>query len=102
MIVIPYSTIEPIKQKLSSSFQTDNEMADHLWTQSMNDHLKGTFANAIVKLGDTEDWVIENRSDVAHPFHQHLVQFFVQKVEDLDGNLAQRIVQEEISSRQAD
>ena len=27
MIVVPYSTIEPIKQKLSSSFQTDNDMA---------------------------------------------------------------------------
>ena len=27
MIVVPYSTIEPIKQKLASNFQTDNEMA---------------------------------------------------------------------------
>ena len=32
MIVVPYSTIEPIKQKLSSSFQTDNDMADSIWT----------------------------------------------------------------------
>ena len=32
MVVVPYSTIEPIKQKLASSYQTDNEMADSIWT----------------------------------------------------------------------
>ena len=54
MVVIPYSTIEPIKQKLSSSFQTDNDIADTLWTTSMNGHLQGIVATAIVKLGEAE------------------------------------------------
>jgi len=54
MIVVPYSTIEPIKQKLSSSFQTDNEMADSIWTQAMNEHVRNTKANIIVKLGEAE------------------------------------------------
>jgi flagellar motor switch protein FliM len=54
MIVVPYSTIEPIKQKLSSSFQTDNEMADSIWTQAMNEHIRNTKANIIVKLGEAE------------------------------------------------
>jgi flagellar motor switch protein FliM len=54
MFVIPYSTIEPIKQKLSSSYQTDNDVVDTLWTRSMQDHVNEAVATAIVKLGETE------------------------------------------------
>ena len=54
MIVVPYSTIEPIKQKLSSSFQTDNDMADSIWTQAMNAHIKDVATSVVVKLGETE------------------------------------------------
>jgi flagellar motor switch protein FliM len=54
MIVVPYSTIEPIKQKLSSSFQTDNDVADSIWTQAMNGHVIDTKAEVIVKLGESE------------------------------------------------
>jgi flagellar motor switch protein FliM len=54
MVVIPYSTIEPIKQKLSSSYQTDNDVVDTLWTRSMHDHVSAANATAVVKLGDTE------------------------------------------------
>lgn len=52
MIVVPYSTIEPIKQKLSSSYQTDNDMADSIWTQAMNEHIKQAIATIVVKLGE--------------------------------------------------
>ena len=51
--VIPYSTIEPIKQKLSSSFQTDNEMNDNLWITSMTQHLKNMETSLIAKLGES-------------------------------------------------
>ncbi len=54
MIVVPYSTIEPIKQKLSSSFQTDNDMADSIWTKAMNEHIKDATATLVVKLGEAE------------------------------------------------
>jgi flagellar motor switch protein FliM len=54
MVVIPYSTIEPIKQKLSSSFQADNDVVDTLWTRSMQGHVHESEATAIVKLGETE------------------------------------------------
>lgn len=54
MIVVPYSTIEPIKQKLSSSFQTDNDMTDNLWTNAMNKHLHATETEVTAKLGDTK------------------------------------------------
>jgi flagellar motor switch protein FliM len=52
MVVIPYSTIEPIKQKLSSSFQTDNDMADTIWTKAMNEHVYQSEALVKVKLGE--------------------------------------------------
>ncbi|MCR9204198.1 MAG: flagellar motor switch protein FliM [Halobacteriovoraceae bacterium] len=54
MIVVPYSTIEPIKQKLSSSFQTDNDMADSIWTTAMNDHIMDAKTEIIVKLGEAD------------------------------------------------
>lgn len=54
MIVIPYSTIEPIKQKLSSSYQTENDSVDSLWTQSMHQHVQSAEADVIVNLGKTE------------------------------------------------
>jgi len=54
MVLIPYSTIEPIKQKLSSSFQADNDVVDTLWTKSMQDHVSNAQTTAIVKLGETD------------------------------------------------
>jgi flagellar motor switch protein FliM len=54
MVVVPYSTIEPIKQKLSSSFQADNDVVDTLWTKSMQDHVSNAQTTAIVKLGETD------------------------------------------------
>jgi flagellar motor switch protein FliM len=54
MVVIPYSTIEPIKQKLSSSFQADSDVVDTLWTRSMQEHVQTAEATAIVKLGETD------------------------------------------------
>jgi len=54
MIVVPYSTIEPIKQKLSSSFQTDNDMADSIWTNAMNEHILDADATIVVQLGEAD------------------------------------------------
>jgi flagellar motor switch protein FliM len=54
MVVIPYSTIEPIKHKLSSNYQTDSDIGDTVWTKSMSEHLNTVEAEAIVKLGETE------------------------------------------------
>lgn len=54
MVVVPYSTIEPIKQKLASNYQTDNEMADSIWTNSMNAHIKESQAEISIELGKAE------------------------------------------------
>lgn len=42
--------------------------------------------NTIVKANSIEDWVIRNETNIAHPFHIHLVQFYVVSVEDTAGN----------------
>lgn len=54
-IVIPYSTIEPIKQKLSSGFQVESDQTDKkLWTTIIKDQLLETDLNLKVDLGQTE------------------------------------------------
>jgi flagellar motor switch protein FliM len=54
-IVIPYSTIEPIKQKLSSGFQIESDQTDKkLWTAIIRDQLMETDMNLKVDLGETQ------------------------------------------------
>ena len=53
MVVVPYSTIEPIKQKLSSSFQSDHDMADSMWVNAMNNHILAANTDLAVNLGTT-------------------------------------------------
>ncbi|MBC7690444.1 MAG: flagellar motor switch protein FliM [Methylotenera sp.] len=50
-LVIPYSTIEPIKGKLNSSFQTESDRADQEWVNKMEEHIQNTQANMVVNLG---------------------------------------------------
>ncbi|RME16682.1 MAG: flagellar motor switch protein FliM [Bdellovibrio sp.] len=53
-LVIPYSTIEPIKQKLSSGFQVESDQTDKkLWTSTIEEQLKGTEVEIKVDLGST-------------------------------------------------
>lgn len=54
-LVIPYSTIEPIKQKLSTGFQVESDQTDKkLWTSVLQDQLLGTEVDIKVDLGATE------------------------------------------------
>ncbi|MCB0421951.1 MAG: flagellar motor switch protein FliM [Bdellovibrionales bacterium] len=54
-LVIPYSTIEPIKQKLSSGFQVESDQTDKkLWTSIIRDQLLETDVELNVNLGHTE------------------------------------------------
>ena len=54
MIVIPYSTIEPIKQKLGSTFQAENDIGDSVWMKFMNGHIMKLNADLVVQLGETD------------------------------------------------
>jgi flagellar motor switch protein FliM len=54
-IVIPYSTIEPIKQKLQTGFQVESDQTDKkLWTSIIKEHLLETDVDIKVNLGETE------------------------------------------------
>jgi flagellar motor switch protein FliM len=54
-IVIPYSTIEPIKQKLSTGFQVESDQTDKkLWTSIIKEQLLETDVDIKVNLGETE------------------------------------------------
>ena len=54
-IVIPYATIEPIKQKLSSGFQIESDQTDKkLWTSIIREQLMETDMQIKVNLGETE------------------------------------------------
>ncbi len=50
-LVIPYSTIEPIKNKLNASFQTESDRVDKEWTAKMEEHLRNANASVLVNLG---------------------------------------------------
>lgn len=54
-LVIPYSTIEPIKQKLASGFQVESDQTDKkLWTSTIMEQLLETDVEVKVDLGETE------------------------------------------------
>ena len=54
-IVIPYATLEPIKQKLSSGFQLETEQTDKKqWTDAITDELMNTEVDLKVDLGHSE------------------------------------------------
>src|SRR6185437_3962777 len=53
-LVIPYSTIEPIKQKLQSGFQVESDQTDKkLWSTTIIEQLLGTEVEIKVDLGET-------------------------------------------------
>lgn len=54
-MVIPYATIEPIKQKLSTGFQVESDQTDKkLWTAIIKEQLMDTHLDIKVHLGETE------------------------------------------------
>ncbi len=53
-MVIPYATIEPIKQKLSTGFQVESDQTDKkLWTAIIKEQLMDTNLEIRVNLGET-------------------------------------------------
>jgi flagellar motor switch protein FliM len=53
-IVMPYSTIEPIKAKLNSYYQTESGQVDVEWVGKLQNHLSQATAEVVVKLGAAE------------------------------------------------
>ncbi len=53
-IVMPYSTIEPIKAKLNSYYQTESGQEDREWVDKLQAHLGAATAEVVVNLGTAE------------------------------------------------
>src|SRR5580698_3111004 len=54
-LVIPYATIEPIKQKLATGFQVESDQTDKkMWTAIIRSQLLETSVNMHVNLGQSE------------------------------------------------
>jgi flagellar motor switch protein FliM len=54
-MVIPYATIEPIKQKLSTGFQVESDQTDKkLWTAIIKEQLMDTDVEVRINLGETQ------------------------------------------------
>lgn len=54
-LVIPYATIEPIKQKLSTGFQVESDQTDRkLWYEIIKEQLMNTNMEMKVNLGESE------------------------------------------------
>lgn len=51
-IVIPYSTLEPIKSKLSVGFQSEQLEVDFIWINRVKEQIMQTTANMVVRLGE--------------------------------------------------
>ncbi|MEO5666604.1 MAG: flagellar motor switch protein FliM [Bdellovibrionota bacterium] len=53
-IVMPFATLEPIRQKLVSGFQQEAIETDYYWSNMMIRHLEETELNVQIELGTTE------------------------------------------------
>lgn len=53
-IVIPYSTLEPIKSKLSVGFQSEQLEVDFIWINRVKEQIMQTSTNLMVKLGEAD------------------------------------------------
>jgi flagellar motor switch protein FliM len=85
--VIPYATIEPIKQKLSTGFQVEADQTDKkIWSSIIKDQLLDTEINLHVNLGESEITLRElmglKVGDVI-PLDQDATGEFEVKVEDV-------------------
>ncbi len=53
-VVVPYATIEPIKQKLQSGFQVESDQTDkNLWSSVLKEQILDTETELLVQLGET-------------------------------------------------
>ena len=67
-LVIPYATLEPIREKLNTEFQPEGDKFEKIWTGQVKGHLTTTTVNCRVNLGESEltvgDLINLNMGDV--------------------------------------
>ena len=52
-ICIPYSSIQPVREKLAGTYQVEDGEADRVWIGAVMDHLQDTEVEMSVDLGKT-------------------------------------------------
>jgi flagellar motor switch protein FliM len=52
-VVVPYQTLEPIKEKLNAGFQPEGERFEKVWISQLRTHISETHLNCRVNLGET-------------------------------------------------
>lgn len=52
-VVVPYQTLEPIKEKLNAGFQPEGDRFEKVWISQLRQHLSETKFNCHVSLGET-------------------------------------------------
>lgn len=52
-VVVPYQTLEPIKEKLNAGFQPEGDRFEKVWISQLHQHLSETKFNCHVNLGET-------------------------------------------------
>lgn len=52
-VVVPYQTLEPIKEKLNAGFQPEGDRFEKIWISQLHQHLAETKLNCHVHLGET-------------------------------------------------
>jgi flagellar motor switch protein FliM len=67
-LVIPYSTLEPIKSKLSVGFQNEQLEVDHIWINRIKNQIMHTNVNVSVNMGScwisTKDFMELSKGDI--------------------------------------
>lgn len=53
-IVVPYATLEPIKEKLNTGFQPEGDKFEKIWTSQVKEHLMDTKLNCVINLGHSD------------------------------------------------
>ena len=51
-VVVPYQTLEPIKEKLNAGYQPEGDRFEKVWLTQLKQHLDNTFLNCKVTLGE--------------------------------------------------
>ena len=73
-VCIPYSMVEPIRGKLDTGFQSDQNEEDHVWGRRFRENLNEAEVNILVELGQTEmnvrDFLALKKGDVIALDHE--------------------------------
>jgi flagellar motor switch protein FliM len=85
-LCIPYASLEPIKAKLHSGFQTEQLEMDHGWVRRLTDQLRTTEVEMVVELGRASvnaQSILQLKVGDVLPLEQDVLEPLVAKVQEV-------------------